>query len=213
MEFLKNKTAVLMIAMFLIVSMGSSMMLIPGASSHTPAWPIQLHAFVNANPPIAGVGQAVNIGFWLNTPPPTANGPYGDRYGPYYVNVTLPDGSTKAEGPYISDDTGGTHFDYVPTTIGTYKFQMYFNGMTLNGSMNNPAGSVGFATTQQQTFIGDYVVPAVSNVATLTVQQDPIPLLPNTPLPSTLLADPSKRNERTKLEQHNRSMARTWQKR
>jgi hypothetical protein len=190
MELLKNKTAVIMITIFLIVSMGSSLMLMPSANAHSPAWPIQLHAFANANPPIAGVGQAINIGFWMNTPPPTANGPYGDRYGPYYVNVTNPDGTTTTQGPYISDDTGGTHFDYTPTTIGTYKFQMYFNGMTLTGTTNNPANSVGFATTQQQTFIGDYVLPAVSNVAILTVQQEPISLLPNTPLPTTYWQTP-----------------------
>ena len=51
-------------------------------------------AFCNVGTNPDGVGQAVNIGFWLNEPPPTANGPYGDRWRNMTVKVTLPDGTT-----------------------------------------------------------------------------------------------------------------------
>ena len=46
----------------------------------------------------------------------TASGPYGDRFGPFTVNVIKPDGTNDTLGPFISDDTGGTSTRYTPTT-------------------------------------------------------------------------------------------------
>ena len=83
MQNLKSKTMTILIAAILTLSMGISITLIPSASAHTPPQQIQLIAFMNVGPDLCGLGQSVNFGFWLNTPPPTANGPYGDRYGPY----------------------------------------------------------------------------------------------------------------------------------
>ena len=37
-------------------------------------------------------------------------------------------------GPFISDDTGGTHTQYTPTEVGAYTFQMSFPGQTLAGA-------------------------------------------------------------------------------
>ena len=58
----------------------------------------------------------------------TAGGPYGDRFGPFTINVVKPDGTNKTIGPFISDDTGGTSTRYTPTELGTYQFQMFFPG-------------------------------------------------------------------------------------
>ena len=38
MQIAKNKTLAIAIAIFLMFSMSASMMLIPNASAHTPAW-------------------------------------------------------------------------------------------------------------------------------------------------------------------------------
>ena len=63
---------------------------------------------MNAGPNPAGIGQTLTLGFWLNAPPMTANGPYGDRFNNMTITVTKPDGTTQTLGPFSTDDTGGT---------------------------------------------------------------------------------------------------------
>ena len=41
MQIIKNKTAAISIAIFLIISMGASMLLIPSANAHTPPYQIK----------------------------------------------------------------------------------------------------------------------------------------------------------------------------
>jgi outer membrane protein assembly factor BamB len=180
MKIAKNKTAAIAIAIFLMLSMAASTMLVPTTNAHTPAWQIQMFAFCNVGPNPAGIGQTVTVNFWLNEPPPTAGGPYGDRYR-FTVNVIKPDGTNDTLGPFNSDDTGGTSTQYVPTQVGTYTFQAFFPGETLTGKTNNPTGTSFYYLTQ---FANDTLLPAVSPPATLTVQQEPIPWVPVAPLPT-----------------------------
>ncbi len=186
MQIGKNKTTAISIAMLLIISMGASMILIPSANAHTPPWQIQMFCFVNAAPNPAGIGQTVTIGFWLNEPPPTAGGPYGDRYV-FTVNVIKPDGTNQTLGPFTSDDTGGTSTQFVPTQVGTYQFQAFFPGMTFTGKTNNPTGTSFYYL---QDFANDTMLPAMSPVTTLTVQQNPIPYVPINPLPTSYWQTP-----------------------
>jgi hypothetical protein len=188
MKTLKNKIAAIAIAIFFILSMTASTMLVPNANAHTPPWQIQMFAGINVAPDPAGVGQTVTVNFWLNEPPPTANGPYGDRYGPFTVIATKPDGTNVTLGSnFVSDDTGGTTTHFTPDTVGTYKFQMFFPGMTMTGTTNNPAGVL---TASNAAYINDTILPAVSNVATLTVQEEPVPSVPNAPLPTSYWQTP-----------------------
>ena len=60
--------------------MGTSIILLPNANAHTPAWSIPTYSFINIAPSPIGVGQQVNVNIWLNAPPPTASGAYGDRW-------------------------------------------------------------------------------------------------------------------------------------
>ncbi len=184
---LKSKKIAILITAILTISMGASTMLIPNANAHTPPWQIKMIAFMNAAPNPAGLGQTITLGFGLNEPPPTAGGPYGDRYGPFTVNVVKPDGTNETLGPFISDDTGGTSTRYTPATLGTYKFQMIFTGMNITGTTNNPSGS---HASQNAAYIGDVMLPAISPVATLTVQQEPVPSVPIAPLPTTYWQSP-----------------------
>jgi len=186
MQKIKSKTMAILIAAILTISMGISMTLLPSASAHTPPIQIQLIAYMNVGPDICGLGQSVNLGFWLNTPPPTANGPYGDRYGPYTVYITQPDNTTTTLGPFISDDTGGTHYQYTPPEVGNYLIWFSFPGMTLTGAANG----VGNGLALGSEFVNDTLLPATSNKATLTVQQTPLQLLPNTPLPTSYWQTP-----------------------
>jgi hypothetical protein len=184
MKTLKNKTMAIVIAVILTVSMEASMILVPTASAHSPAWTIPTYSFCSVSPNPIGVGQSVNVNFWVNIPPPTASGQFGDRWGNMTVVVTKPDGTTETLGPFTSDATGGTHTTYTPTVIGNYTFKMFFGGQTLAGS--NPAPGV----ANNNVYIGDYYQPSQSNVFTLAVQQEQIGYPPVVPLPTNYWTRP-----------------------
>jgi len=193
LQKIKNKTLSLLIVAILTISIATSMTLLSTASAHTPSQNIQLFAFMNVAPNPAGIGQTVTLGFFLNEPPMTAGGPYGDRYGPFTIHVVKPDGTNETLGPFISDDTGGTSTRYTPTETGTYQFQMTFPGETLTGSTNNPfsAGvNPNSGLISNTAYINDTLLPATSAVATLTVQQEPVPLVSTAPLPTSYWQTP-----------------------
>jgi outer membrane protein assembly factor BamB len=191
MQNLKNKTLTVLVAAILMISIGASTTaFLPSASAHTPSQQLQLLANINVAPNPAGLGQSVTVGFWLNEPPLTASGPYGDRYGPFTINVIKPDGTNDTLGPFISDDTGGTSTHYTPAALGTYKFQMSFPGMTITGYTNNPIGQTPASSLTNVGYINDTILPAMSPVATLVVQQNPVPQIPAAPLPTAYWQTP-----------------------
>ena len=174
----------ILIALLLTISMATTIILTPTTSAHTPPWEIQLFAFCNVGPNPAEIGQAVTVGFWLNEPPMTAATIYGDRFGPFTVHVVKPDGTNETLGPFTSDASGGSSTRYTPDQLGEYKFQMTYPGQTLNG------GQYGLTSISNPNFINDTILPATSNVAILTVQDEPVPVLPNNPLPTNYWETP-----------------------
>src|SRR5674476_209270 len=62
----KNKTLAITIALLLTLSMVSSMMLMPNANAHTPAYNIPTYAYIVAAPDPIGVGQTAHIYMWLD---------------------------------------------------------------------------------------------------------------------------------------------------
>jgi outer membrane protein assembly factor BamB len=193
MQKTKNKILAITICILFIISMTAAIAFLPTSSAHTPSQSIQLFAFVNVGPNPAGIGQTVTVSFFLNEPPMTAGGPYGDRFGPFTVNVVKPDGTNETLGPFISDDTGGTSTRYTPTQLGTYQFQMFFPGMKMTGSTNNPASagvSPSSGLISNTAYINDTLLPATSAVTTLTVQQQPVPSIPSAPLPTSYWQTP-----------------------
>ncbi len=183
---LKTKTSAIAISIFMILSMTTSIMLLPNVNAHTPPLNIPTYAFCNVAPNPAGVGQSVNVGFWLGQPPPTAGTIYGDRWNGMTIKVTKPDSTTETLGPFSSDDTGGTHTEYTPTELGNYTFQMSFPGQTLAGINPPPAGYSAII----QSYINDSYQPSTSNIATLIVQQEPVPTIPQTPVPTNYWTRP-----------------------
>ena len=191
MQIAKNKTAAITIAILLMLSMTTSMILVPvpNANAHSPTWTIPTYAYINVAPDPAGLGQTVTVGFWIQIPPPTANGAAGDRWHNFTVTVTHPDGTTETLGPFTSDDTGGTYTTYTPTQLGNYTFVFHFSGQTL--ANDNPAPPLyPGAPIVTNAYVGDYFSPSTSRPATLTVQQEPIPLIPQNPLPTNYWTRP-----------------------
>jgi len=179
MQIAKNKT--IAIAILLMLSMTASMTLLPSANAHTPPWQIPTFAFINVAPNPAGVGQTVTVGFWIQVPPPTAQAQFGDRWAGFTVKVTKPDGTTETLGPFTSDATGGTSTRYTPSQLGNYTFVFSFPGQTLAGN-NLPPGAT-------NPMIGDYYEPSTAKT-TLTVQQEPISIIPENPLPTSYWTRP-----------------------
>jgi len=183
MQNLKNKSMAILIAAILTISMGTSIAILPNASAHSPPWQILTSSFIHVAPDPVGLGQTVTVGFWVNEPPPTASGPYGDRFGNMTVKVTHPDGTTETLGPFTSDDTGGTYTTYSPSVVGTYTFQMIFTGWTLTNANPPP-------TSPTSAFTGDVFLPSTSSPVTLTVQQEPVGSVTTAPLPTTYWQTP-----------------------
>lgn len=174
----KKKIISILIVALLTISIATA--ILPNTLAHTPSIKQQTWAFISAAPNPAGVGQSITLGFWLQQPPNTASGPYGDRWEGMKINVVRPDGTNETLGPFRSDDTGGTFALYTPTKTGNYSFQMIFPGQNMTGS-NPPPG--GFSQSQKD-YIGDYFLPSISNVATVTVQESIVAYMPTTPLPT-----------------------------
>jgi len=181
---MKNKTLGILIAVLLSVSMTASIVLLPNAEAHTPPWSVPTYSFISVSPNPIGVGQTVNVNFWVNLPPPTASAQYGDRWHNMTVVVTKPDGTSTTLGPFTSDATGGTFTTYTPEVIGNYTFQMKFGGEKLQGL--NTAN--GLPSTDPS--VGDYFQPSTSNIWTLTVQQEQISYPPVVPLPTNYWTRP-----------------------
>ena len=83
--------------------------------AHSPPVNIPTFSFCSVSPNPIGVGQSVNVNFWVGQPPPTASGQFGDRWANLTVIVTKPDGNKETLGPFTSDATGGSHTTYTPT--------------------------------------------------------------------------------------------------
>jgi len=176
MELSLNRKAA--VTLFLLFTMVATLIALPVASAHSPAWNVPTYAFLNVEPNPVGVGQTVYVTFWLDKVPPTANVAFGDRWENMSVKLTKPDGTTQTFGPFRSDDVGASYMTYKPDAIGTYSFVFSFPGQTIAGSNPAPTGSNNAAT------IGDYYLPSVSKTVQLVVQSAPIEAWPGTPLPT-----------------------------
>ena len=122
---------------------------------------LDLYAFISVNPNPIGVGQSVTINVFTQPLPPSAN----DRFENLVVDIWYPGAASPSEtlGPVRSWSLGNYFWTFIPSVVGTYYFQFRLPMQTIR----------------------DYVyTSAVSPKVALTVQQDPIQPLPDTPLPT-----------------------------
>ena len=123
---------------------------------------------------------------WIDKPPPTANGIFGDRWVNMSITITKPDGTTENLGPFKSDDAGGYTATYTPVQTGTYSAVMYFPGETLTGSQ----GNAGFPNRNNAN-VGDVYDASTSNTVHFTVGDEPVAMIPGKSASNRLLAKPS----------------------
>jgi outer membrane protein assembly factor BamB len=171
----KNKTKISAIAFVLLLTFAATLVTLPTVSAHDPAWEVPTYAYLTVEPNPIGVDQTATIVYWLDKVPPTAAGTGGDRWQDITVEITAPDGSQETLGPFTSDPVGGGWTLYTPNQVGTYTFEVIFPGQV--ASLTGPTGLEGSASD----YVGDYYLPSSATV-TLTVQEDPIAFLEDTPV-------------------------------
>ena len=123
------------------------------------------YAFVVANPNPLGVNQTALVDFWMADVTPGSVGATGDFYSGVTVVITDPNGSNTTKGPFTLNSLADGFFDYVPTIVGNYTFQMFYAGNNF-------------------TDININYLPSHSSPFTLTVQQQAVSAMPQTPLPN-----------------------------
>ena len=168
----KSKTAAA-VALFLISAIAVSLVVLPAAKAHDPPWLDRpTYCYVAATPK-AGVGQQVIIVFWLNFMPPTSSGAFGDRWI-FYLDITSPSNTKETIGPITSDPVGGGWYSYTTTEEGTYTVVARFPGQKITGIPGQ----------ENSIHVNDTFAPSTSEPAYFTVQAEPIPAYPESPLPS-----------------------------
>src|SRR3972149_12300616 len=168
----KSKLLTITLLSLLIFSIALPLMTV---SAHTPPWTLTSYAFVTASPVLTGLGQKVYFMMWLAMPIPSAAGDTGDRWNPYNLEITKPDGKTVKLGPYVGSGPGLTGAQYVPDMVGTYTVNFSFPGQTVQ-----LAGYTGRNSTAGSTFlsyVNDTWGPA-SATAEFVVQAEPIQWMP-----------------------------------
>jgi hypothetical protein len=186
MSIANNKTVANAIAIFLMLLIVASMMLIPSVSAHTPAWQIPTYAYIQPLPNPVGVGQSVNIIMWLDK---VINGamPTNDiRFQNYKLTITGPDGTvTTKTWATVVDTTSSQGYTFTPSKAGTYTLRFDFPEQTY--TFTTPVGMFGPPAPSE--FINDTYLPSSAST-TLTVQQEPVGIYPTTPLPSAYWTRP-----------------------
>ncbi|MFB3888444.1 MAG: PQQ-binding-like beta-propeller repeat protein [Candidatus Bathyarchaeia archaeon] len=183
----ENNAKSTIMALFLTLTIATTLVASPAANAHTPPLSLPTYAFLALSPDPVGVGQTVFIVMWLHGPPPTALGIGGDRWHDFTIEITAPDGKTQTLGPFMSDPTGSTYTLYTPDQIGTYKFVFKYSGQKL--SLYNPQNGIAGTATQAYgdgvsgDYINDTYLPS-STTAYLTVQQERVTAVEDYPLPT-----------------------------
>jgi len=189
MQIARNKTRATVIALFLVLTIAVTLVALPAANAHTPAWNIPTFAYVTASPNPWGLGSSepVLIVFWLNVPPLTAAGTTGDRWRNYAVDITSPTGKVEHFGPFTSDAPGSCYISYTPTETGIYSVTFTFPGQYL--SRTGPTGLVG----PDSVYVGDYYQPSNAST-TFTVTQTPVTYFQEAPIPGSYWTRPINEN-------------------
>jgi hypothetical protein len=198
MKIAKNKTAAIAIAILLTISMGASMMLVPTANAHSPAWQIPTQAFIVVVPNPVGVGQTTHVYLWLaevfgaaggTTAAVGTNGSTASasllsnnyRFHNYKLTITDPNGTTTTQTfDVISDTTSSVFTKFTPDKVGTYTFNFSFPGQAY----------AQYEHYENSVLVNDTYLPSSAST-TITVQQEPL-VAPITsyPLPSAYWSHP-----------------------
>jgi hypothetical protein len=193
----KSKT-LFAIALVLLLAIPAFAVALPAANAHTPPKTYPTFAYLALSPNPVGIGQNIYVIMWVSPNPPTAAGFGGDVWRDLKLTITKPDGTTQTLGPFNSDATGSTFTSYFPDQVGNYKMEFNYPGQVL--SLYSPSGipadvaslqslSARLGLPDKTQYINDTFL-ASSRTEYLTVQQEPIAKIPETPMPATYWTRP-----------------------
>lgn len=165
----------IIIATLLVTSMTITLVELPSTDAHTPEWLFTTHAYIAAAPNPVGVGQQVSIVMWLDYTMQGTSLTNNIRFEGYQLTITRPDGTNETKTwDVIKDTTSSQSYQYTPDAEGNYTLSFVFPGQKYDfgGQYDNDTYAPSSATMQ------------------LEVQQDKVPKLPETPLPTEYWSRP-----------------------
>ena len=170
----KNKTIPIAIAIFLMLSMSASMMLVPTSSAHTPAWHLTTFAYIQAFPNPIGVGQTTLIYIWLDKTMDGESAANDIRFHNYNLTITAADGTTETHiFATVQDTTSSQGYSFTPDQTGNYTLTFTFPGQAINTYSH-----------ANDDYVNDTYLPSSAST-TLTVQEEPVANYPSSyPLPT-----------------------------
>ncbi|MCW4019101.1 MAG: PQQ-binding-like beta-propeller repeat protein [Candidatus Bathyarchaeota archaeon] len=118
-----------------------------------------IYPYIVVSPSTTGVTQPVFVSGFTADPPPS-----GTYFSDVTVTITDPEGVSTVKSFDKTDTLGAIYFQFTPTMVGTYTFQSHY-------PQQEDYGFNGFDFVN---FINTTILAADSNVATLTVQQQPL---------------------------------------
>ena len=169
---MKTKNLALLIVFLLMISTIPSLTTV---TSHTPPWNFPTHAYISVAPNPVGVGQEALIIFWMDRTIQGTALTNQIRYRNYQLTITAPDGTMQTQKwDIVMDTTTSQYFPFTPSQVGTYNLNFTFPGQTYD-----------YGGAYQ----GDIYLPS-SAQTTLVVQEQPIPKMPEVPLPTEYWSRP-----------------------
>jgi len=183
MKIGKNKIAAITIAVFFMLSMTASVMLIPSANAHSPPWQIPTFAFTAATPNPISVDQTATISMWITNVYPSEFITNNYRFHNFELTITAPGGTVVAKETFATatPDSFVTYY-YTPTKAGAYIINF-----TYPGEVYGPTSGYAYDPTSPN--VNDTFLPSHAT-ATLTVQQQPITPPLTYPLPTAYWTHP-----------------------
>jgi hypothetical protein len=156
MNIPKTKTA---IALFLVLTI-ASLIALPAANAHDPAWEIPTYAYIHAVPDPVGVGQKVSVFIWLTNYYYGAQFNNDLRFHNYKLTITAPDGDVTTETwSVVIDTTSNQFYSFVPDQAGEYTLDFTYPGETYVGP---------------DPYTNDTFLPSSAST-TITVQEEQLP--------------------------------------
>ncbi|MCW4015634.1 MAG: hypothetical protein NWF06_04625, partial [Candidatus Bathyarchaeota archaeon] len=182
----KYQTKIATIALTLILTISTILIVLPAIYAHEPPWTIPTYSYLVISPDPIGVGQDAVVVMWVHPNPPTASGIGGDRWRDITLTITAPNGDKEVLGPWYSDSTGSLWTMYTPTQIGTYEFFMDYPGQVMSwyGPTGLPPGDPSYLSGRGQDVYLNDTFTGSNATAILTVTDEPVEKIPDYPLPT-----------------------------
>lgn len=152
------------------------MSLMSSPSSAQTSGQIKSYAFLAVEPDPVGVGQTTYIAMWIDTPLPGASESNDIRKHNYQLTITAPDGTVQTQSwAVVADTTGIQATSFTPTMVGQYNITFSYPDQNYTWTSSTYLGNNAYTGV---IFLG------ATATATLTVQQNPVPLTGDSPLPT-----------------------------